>query len=148
MTVQDISKAQTAQKMGRAGRYSRPCTEDAFDILAESAVPKICCVDLAQVILMMKSMGIFDPIQFDYLTRPSDASIRRAFETLFALGALTENIELSNHGKKMARLPVHHIHAHLLLQSPKYGCTYEILTAVAMLNAENVLFRPSGGEAY
>lgn len=150
LTVQNISKAQAAQRMGRAGRVSagicfRLYTEDAFDSLAESAVPEICRVNLAQVILMMKGMGVFDPLQFDYLTRPSSASIRRACETLYALGGLTDTMELSNHGRKMARLPVHPIYAHLLLQSPKYGCTHEMLTAVAMLSAENVLFRPRGG---
>jgi len=150
LTVQDISKAQAAQRMGRAGRVSagicfRLYTEDAFDSMAETAVPEISRVNLAQVILMLKGMGVFDPLQFDYLTKPSAASIRRACQNLFALGALTENMELSNHGKKMARLPVDPIYAHLLLQSPKYGCTHEMLTAVAMLSAENVLFRPGGG---
>ncbi|MGK3742981.1 MAG: HrpA-like RNA helicase [Bacillariaceae sp.] len=150
LTVQDVSKAQAAQRMGRAGRVSagicfRLYTEDAFDSMAETAVPEISRVNLAQVILMLKGMGVFDPLQFDYLTRPSGASIRRACQNLFALGALTENMELSNHGKKMARLPVDPIYAHLLLQSPKYACTHEMLTAVAMLSAENVLFRPGGG---
>ena len=150
LTVQDISKAQAAQRMGRAGRVSagicfRLYTEDAFDSMAETAVPEISRVNLAQVILMLKGMGVFDPLQFDYLTKPSAASIRRACQNLFALGALTENMELSSHGKKMARLPVDPIYAHLLLQSPKYGCTHEMLTAVAMLSAENVLFRPGGG---
>mmetsp|Transcript_4688 Transcript_4688/g.5306 ORF Transcript_4688/g.5306 Transcript_4688/m.5306 type:complete len:925 (-) Transcript_4688:62-2836(-) len=150
LTVQDISRAQAAQRTGRAGRVSagmcfRLYTEDAFDSLAETTVPEISRVNLAQVILMLKGMGVFDPLQFDYLTRPSSASIRRACQNLFALGALTENMELSNHGKNMAKLPVDPIYAHLLLLGPKYGCTQEMLTAVAMLSAENVLFRPGGG---
>jgi len=150
LTVQDISRAQAAQRTGRAGRVTagicfRLYTEDAFDSLAEAAVPEISRVNLASVLLVLKGMGISDPFQFDFLTRPSNASIRRACEQLYALGALNDDMELTGHGRKMAKLPVDPIYAHLLLQSPAYGCTYEMLTAVAMLSAENVMFRPGGG---
>lgn len=150
LTVQDISRAQAAQRTGRAGRVSagicfRLYTEDAFDSLAEAAVPEISRVNLASVLLVLKGMGVSDPLQFDFLTRPSNASIRRACELLYALGALNDSMELTGHGKRMAKLPVDPIYAHLLLQSPTYGCTREMLTAVAMLSAENVMFRPGGG---
>lgn len=153
LTVQNISQAQASQRTGRAGRVRagvcfRLYTEEAFEALARTGVPEISRVNLAQVVLMLKGMGVHDPFHFDYLTPPSRASLKRACQLLFALGALTENMELSEHGKRMANLPVDPVFAHLLLQSPKYGCTKEMLTAVAMLSAENVLFRPggSGGE--
>ncbi len=150
LTVQDISRAQAAQRTGRAGRVSagicfRLYTEDAFESLAEAAVPEIARVNLASVLLVLKGMGVSDPLQFDFLTRPTNASLRRACELLYALGALDDSMELTAHGKKMAKLPVDPIYAHLLLQSPAYGCTREMLTAVAMLSAENVMFRPGGG---
>ena len=150
LTVQDISRAQAAQRTGRAGRVSagfcfRLYTEDAFESLAEATVPEISRVNLASVLLVLKGMGVSDPLQFDFLTRPSNASLRRACELLYALGALNDNMELTAHGRKMAKLPVDPIYAHLLLQSPAYQCTREILTAVAMLSAENVMFRPGGG---
>ena len=90
-------------------------------------------------------MGVCDPLQFDFLTRPSNTSVRRACELLYALGALNDDMDLTEHGRKMAKLPIDPIYAHLLLQSPTYGCTNEMLTAVAMLSAENVMFRPGGG---
>ncbi len=150
LTVQDISQAQAAQRTGRAGRVSagicfRLYTEDAFDGLNEATVPEIARVNLASVLLVLKGMGVSDPLQFDFLTRPSSASLRRACELLYALGALDDNMELTLHGKKMAKLPVDPIYAHLLLQSPTYGCTSDMLTAVAMLSAENVMFRPGSG---
>jgi HrpA-like RNA helicase len=150
LTVQDISQAQAAQRTGRAGRVTaglcfRLYTEDAFDSLAEAAVPEISRVNLAQVVLILKGMGVHDPSQFDYLTPPSKASLKRACQLLFALGALNEDLELTEHGTNMSKLPVDPVYAHLLLQSPKYGCTKEILSAVAMLSAENVMYRPGGG---
>jgi HrpA-like RNA helicase len=149
LTVQDISQAQASQRAGRAGRVSagiclRLYTEDAFESLSKVTTPEISRVNLAQVILMLKGMGVHDPNSFDYLTRPSVESLKQATKLLYALGALNEQLELTGHGKRMAKLPVDPVYAHLLLQGPKYGCTHEMLTAVAMLSAENVLYRPGG----
>lgn len=152
LMVKDISKAQAAQRTGRAGRVSsgvcfRLYTEDAFDSLEELSVPEILRVNLAQVVLMLKGMGVYNPIKFDYLTAPSMDSLKKATQLLFALGALDKKMELTDYGKKMARLPVDPVYAHLLLQSSKYECTAEMLTAVAMLSAENILYRPGSSGA-
>ena len=57
-------------------------------------------------------------------------------------------MELTTYGKQMARLPVDPIYANMLLQSTLYGCTSEMLSAVSMLSAENIMYRPGGnGEA-
>ena len=153
LMIQDISQAQAAQRTGRAGRVSagicfRLYTEDAFASLEEASVPEILRVNLAQVVLMLKGMGVHNPADFDYLTPPSRDSLKKACELLYALGALDDNLDLTPYGRRMAKLPADPIYAHLLLQSGKYGCTDEMLTIVSMLSAENVLFRPggSGGE--
>ena len=113
--------------------------------MEELAVPEILRVNLAQVILMLKGMGVHNPANFDYVTRPNRKSLKKACETLFALGALDEGMNLTDYGKKMAKLPIDPVYAHLLLQSTQYGCTSEMLTAVSMLSAENVMYRPGGG---
>jgi len=150
LIVQDISQAQAAQRTGRAGRVMagvcfRLYTEDAFVSLPETSVPEILRVNLAQVVLMLKGMGVHNPADFDYLTPPNRQSIKKACELLYALDALDDKLELTDYGKKMARLPVDPIYANLLLQSAKYNCTDEMLTAVSMLSAENVMYRPGGG---
>lgn len=149
LMVQDISQAQAAQRAGRAGRVSagvcfRLYTEDAFTSLEETSVPEILRVNLAQVVLMLKGMGVHNPADFDYLTPPAKQSLKKACELLYALEALDDKLELTEYGKKMAKLPVDPIYAHLLLQSSKYGCVSEMLTAVSMLSAENVMYRPGG----
>lgn len=149
LTIQDISQAQAAQRTGRAGRISagvcfRLYTEDAFVSLPAASVPEILRVNLAQVILMLKGMGVHNPANFDYLTPPNRQSLQKACELLYALEALDEKLELTDYGKKMAKLPVDPIYAHLLLQSEAYACVEEMLTVVSMLSAENILYRPGG----
>ena len=61
LTVKNISKAQAAQRTGRAGRVAagvcfRLYTEDAFDSLDEATPPEILRVNLAQVVLMLKML--------------------------------------------------------------------------------------------
>lgn len=150
LIVDDVSKAQAAQRAGRAGRVSaglcfRLYPEDAYMALDDNAAPEISRVNLAQIVLQLKGMGVHDPRNFDFLTRPDEQSILKAFEKLFALGALDDKMNLTSYGKKMAKLPLDPQFSHLLLQSPKYGCTSEMLTAIAMQSAENIFFRPSVG---
>ncbi|CAB9524117.1 splicing factor ATP-dependent RNA helicase [Seminavis robusta] len=149
--VQDISKAQAAQRTGRAGRVSkgfcfRLYTEDAFETLQDTTTPEILRVNLAQVVLQLKGMGVEDPLKFEFITPPNPQSLKSACQHLFALGALDDKMQLTDYGSKLARLPLDPTFAHLLLQSEKYGCTAEILVAVSMLSAENILFRPSGDQ--
>ena len=42
----------------------------------------------------------------------------------------------------MAQLPLYPVLSHLLLRSVEYGCVDEVLTAVAMLSADNVFQQP------
>lgn len=149
LVVHDVSKAQAAQRTGRAGRVSsgfcfRLYTEDAFDALEAATIPEVLRVNLAQVVLQLKSMGVHDPRTFDFLTPPSEQSLLKAFELLYALGAIDSEMKLSDHGKRLAKLPLDPVYGHLLLQSPKYGCTSEMLTVVSMLSAENIFYRPGG----
>jgi len=153
LIVDDVSKAQASQRSGRAGRVSagicfRLYPEDSFDNLDETALPEISRVNLSQVVLQLKGMGVHDPRSFDFLTRPSDVSILKAFEQLYALQAIDDKMNLTAYGKKMAKLPLDPTFAHLLLLSPNYNCTAErMLTAISMMSADNVFYRPGGNDA-
>jgi HrpA-like RNA helicase len=151
LTIEDVSKAQANQRKGRAGRVSeglcfRLYPEDAFDSLDETTPPEIARVNLAQVVLQLKGMGIHDPRTFDFLNRPSDQALIKAFRQLYALGAVDNHMSITAYGKDMAKLPLDPTFAHLLLQSPAYSCVKEMLTAIAMLSAENIFYRPAGSE--
>jgi HrpA-like RNA helicase len=145
LIVSDISKAQAAQRTGRAGRVSegiclRLYPKALYDSLEETTTPEILRVNLAQVVLQLKGMGVHDPRSFSFLTPPSPESIEKSFEVLGALGAIDKAMELTEYGKQMSRLPLDPIYAHLLLQSANFECVSEILTVVAMLSAENIFY--------
>lgn len=148
LRVQDISQAQAAQRAGRAGRVQagfcfRLYTEDAFTRLAESSLPEILRVSLSQVVLQLKGMGIPDPREFDFVTPPETNALRRAIRQLYALKALDDELQLTQYGTKLAKLPLDPIYGHLLLQSAEYSCTREILTIVSVLSSDHLLFRPN-----
>jgi pre-mRNA-splicing factor ATP-dependent RNA helicase DHX16 len=145
LVVSNISKAQAAQRTGRAGRVSegiclRLYPKVLYDSLEETTTPEILRVNLSQVVLQLKGMGVHDPRSFSFLTSPSHESIEKSFEVLEALGAIDKSMELTEYGKQMSRFPLDPVYAHLLLQSAKFECVSEILTVVGMLSAENIFY--------
>lgn len=148
LTVESISQAQAKQRTGRAGRVSaglcfRMYTEEGFQSLEPETTPEILRVNLAQVILQLKGMGVKDPASFDFVTPPDQGGLMRATKVLYALAALDDKLDLTDHGRRLASLPLDPTFGNLLLQSEKYACTKEILTAVSVLSAENIFYRPS-----
>lgn len=151
LSVQDISQAQAQQRTGRAGRVQaglcfRLFTEDAWNQLEETTVPEILRVNLGQVVLQLKGMGVKDPTEFEFVTSPQKESLVGAAKLLYALRALDDKMELTPYGRKLAKLPLDPVFGHLLLQSAEYECVAEMLTAVSMLSTDNLLVRPPGGE--
>mmetsp|Transcript_26878 Transcript_26878/g.41676 ORF Transcript_26878/g.41676 Transcript_26878/m.41676 type:complete len:822 (-) Transcript_26878:26-2491(-) len=149
LAVTNTSKSQATQRAGRAGRMSaglcfRLYPEEAFGSLNDKATPEILRVNLAQVVLQLKGMGVHDPRKFDFLTPPNSQSLLKAFELLYALGAIDAKMELTDRGKNMAKLPLDPMFANLLLCGPKFRCTSELLSVVAMFSAENIFYRPGG----
>jgi HrpA-like RNA helicase len=91
--VVNVSKAQANQRAGRSGREcSGKCfrlfTEAAFEGLDMLSVPEIQRVNMSQVILQMKELGVKSPLDFYYLSPPSEMAVRKALEMLLHLEAL------------------------------------------------------------
>jgi len=120
-------------------------TEGAFQGLEETTRPEIQRINLASVVLQLKALGVEDVVGFDFMDRPPTASLLRALELLFALGAVGPDGRLAVPlGEDMARLPVDPMFAKVLLLSGDMGCCLEALGVVAMVSAENVFFTPRG----
>jgi pre-mRNA-splicing factor ATP-dependent RNA helicase DHX15/PRP43 len=70
-------------------------------------------------------------------------TLMRALELLNYLDALSDDIELTEIGRNMADFPLDPQLAKALIASPKYNCSNEILSIVAMLSVPNCFIRPN-----
>lgn len=149
LQVTPISKASALQRAGRAGRTSagkcfRLYTAWAYQHeLEDNTVPEIQRTNLGNVVLLLKSLGINDLINFDFMDPPPTETMFRALEQLYALGALNDKGELTTLGRKMAEFPVDPMLAKMIIQSEKYGVSEEIATVAAMVSVGgSVFYRP------
>lgn len=149
LQVTPISKASAMQRAGRAGRTApgkcfRLYTAWAFQHeLEDNAVPEIQRTNLGNVVLLLKSLGINDLINFDFMDPPPSETMFRALEQLYALGALNDRGELTTMGRKMAEFPVDPMLAKMIIQSEKFGVSEEIATVAAMVSVgASIFYRP------
>ena len=98
---------------------------------------------MGNVVLMLKSLGINDLMNFDFMDRPPADALIRALEQLYALGALNDRGELTKLGRRMAEFPLDPMLSKTVLASEEYHCTAEILSTVAMMSlGASVFYRP------
>jgi pre-mRNA-splicing factor ATP-dependent RNA helicase DHX16 len=149
LVVTPISKAAASQRSGRAGRTMpgkcfRLYTSWSFHHeLEPDTIPEILRTNMANVVLMLKSLGINDLLNFDFMDRPSPDALIRALEQLYALGALNDRGELTKLGRRMAEFPLDPMLSKAIIVSEKYSCVSEVLSTVAMLSlGATVFYRP------
>ncbi|CDU23514.1 probable PRP2-RNA-dependent ATPase of DEAH box family [Sporisorium scitamineum] len=146
LTVVPCSRASANQRAGRAGRVGpgkcfRLFTKWAFkNEMDENTTPEIQRTNLANVVLLLKSLGINDLLNFDFLDPPPSDTLMRSFELLYALGALNDKGELTKLGRRMAEFPVDPQLSKAILASETYRCTEEVLSIVSMLSESSALF--------
>lgn len=146
LVVSPCSRASANQRAGRAGRVGpgkcfRLYTKWAYhNELEESTTPEIQRTNLSSVILMLKSLGIDQLLEFDFMDPPPAETIIRALEQLYALGALNDRGELTKIGRQMAEFPTDPMLAKSILAADKYGCVEEVLSIVSMLGEGSALF--------
>ncbi|KAI8073851.1 P-loop containing nucleoside triphosphate hydrolase protein [Gongronella butleri] len=149
LLVSPISKASAQQRAGRAGR-TRPgkafrlYTESAFNKeLIEMTYPEILRSNLGSVVLQLKKLGIDDLVHFDFMDPPAPETMMRALELLNYLGALDDDGEMTPLGEIMAAFPLDPQLCKMLIESPKYRCSNEILSITALLSVPQIFMRPS-----
>lgn len=148
LLVSPISRASARQRAGRAGR-TRPgkCfrlyTEQSFhEDLQETTYPEILRSKMSNVVLTLKKLGIDDLVHFDFMDPPAPETLMRALELLNYLGALDDEGELTELGYQMSNLPIDPQLAKLIIASPEYGCSEEIVSIVACMSVPQIFMRP------
>jgi len=132
LTISPTSRASANQRAGRAGRVGpgkcfRLYTTWAFDHeMEESTTPEIQRTNLCSTVLLLKSIGINDLINFDFMDPPPAEALVRALEELYGTGALNEFGDLTKLGRRMAEFPVDPLMSKAIIEAEKYNCTQEV----------------------
>ncbi|RYO14134.1 Pre-mRNA-splicing factor ATP-dependent RNA helicase [Alternaria tenuissima] len=148
LQITPISQANASQRAGRAGRtgpgkcfhlYTERAFRDEFYI---QTIPEIQRTNLANTVLLLKSLGVRDLLDFDFMDPPPQDTITTSLFDLWALGALDNIGNLTDLGRTMTAFPMDPSLAKLIITATEYECSEEMLTIVAMLSVPSVFYRP------
>lgn len=148
LLVSPISKASAQQRAGRAGR-TRPgkCfrlyTEAAFKKeLIEQTYPEILRSNLSSTVLDLKKLGVDDLVHFDLMDPPAPETLMRALEELNYLACLDDDGNLTPLGRLASEFPLDPTLAVMLISSPEFYCSNEILSITSLLSVPQIFNRP------
>ncbi|KAH9855789.1 P-loop containing nucleoside triphosphate hydrolase protein [Lenzites betulinus] len=118
-------------------------TEMAFrNEMFPNNIPEIQRTNLANTVLLLKSLGVKNLLEFDFMDPPPQANMLNSMYQLWVLGALDNVGDLTPIGRKMSEFPMEPSMAKMLIQSVEYRCSGEMLTIVSMLSVPSVFYRP------
>uniref|UniRef100_A0AAG5D1G9 RNA helicase n=1 Tax=Anopheles atroparvus TaxID=41427 RepID=A0AAG5D1G9_ANOAO len=152
LQIYPISQANANQRSGRAGRTGpgqafRLYTERQYkDELLHLTVPEIQRTNLANTVLLLKSLGVSDLLQFHFMDPPPQDNILNSLYQLWILGALDHTGALTPLGRQMAEFPLDPPQCQMLIVANEMGCSEEILIIVSMLSVPSIFYRPKGRE--
>lgn len=155
LLITPISKASANQRAGRSGRtgpgkcFRLYTAYNYYNDLDDNTVPEIQRTNLANVVLSLKSLGINDLLNFDFMDPPPSEALLKALELLYALSALNKHGELTKVGRRMAEFPLDPMLSKMIVASEKYECSDEIISIAAMLSIGNSIFyRPKDKQVH
>ncbi|KAL5122325.1 putative pre-mRNA-splicing factor ATP-dependent RNA helicase DEAH6 [Glycine soja] len=107
--------------MTSPGKFFQLYTAHTFHKeMGDNTVPEIQRTNLANVGLTLKSLGIDNVMQFDFMDPPPDEALLKAHELLYALSSLNK-----------------------FVASEKYKCSDDIISIAAMLSVgKSIFYRP------
>ncbi|PNH90177.1 ATP-dependent RNA helicase HrpA [Vibrio diazotrophicus] len=153
LPIEPISQASANQRKGRCGRVEegiciRLYSEEDFNSRPEFTDPEILRTNLASVILQMTALGLGDIEAFPFVEAPDKRNIQDGVRLLEELGAVKEesknsNKQLTEMGRKLARLPIDPRLARMVLEAPRMGCLKEVMIIASALSIQDPRERPS-----
>lgn len=149
LLVSPISKASAQQRAGRAGRTKpgkcfRLYTEKAFKKeLIEQTYPEVLRSNLANTVLELKKLGVEDLVHFDFMDPPAPETMMRALEELNYLACLDDDGALTALGSLASEFPLDPALAVMLISSPEFYCSNEILSITSLLSVPQIFMRPA-----
>lgn len=118
-------------------------TEMAYrNELFANNIPEIQRTNLANAVLLLKSLGVQDILGFGFMDPPPKTNILNSMYHLWFLGALNDDGSLAAVGRRMSEFPMDPSMAKMLMSSVELQCTAEVLIIVSMLSVASVFYRP------
>ncbi|MBN3306293.1 PRP16 helicase, partial [Amia calva] len=152
LQVYPISQANANQRSGRAGRTGpgqcfRLYTQSAYkNEMLTTTIPEIQRTNLANVVLLLKSLGVQDLLLFHFMDPPPEDNMLNSMYQLWILGALDNTGGLTPTGRLMVEFPLDPALSKMLIVSCDMGCSSDILIIVSMLSVPAIFYRPKGRE--
>ena len=155
LVTEKVTRAEAEQRRGRAGRVAegwcyRMWTKGAEGALAAYPPPEIEAGDLTGLVLELALWGATER-DLAFVTPPSDGGMTAARDLLRNLGALDRQGRITEHGRAMAKLPVHARLAHMLIRAGRGAAQLAALLSDrdpmrngSDLLARRALFGPDG----
>ncbi|MEM7754682.1 MAG: ATP-dependent RNA helicase HrpA [Planctomycetota bacterium] len=148
LPTEPVSQASANQRKGRCGRVGpgvcyRLYDEEDFNTREEFTQPEILRTNLASVVLQMAALKLGRPERFPFVEPPDDRLIRDGYQTLTELGAATEDNEITELGRAMARLPIDPRVGRMILAANDESCLAEMLIIAAGLSVQDPRVRPT-----
>ncbi len=122
LVTEKVSRAEATQRAGRAGRVApgrcyRLWTKGEEGALPAFAPAEIEIADLAPLALELALWGDPEGRELAFLTSPPEGPLAEAQALLARLGAVDAAGRITEHGRALARLPVHPRLGHMLLRA-------------------------------
>jgi ATP-dependent helicase HrpA len=148
LPIEKISQASASQRAGRCGRVGpgvaiRLYSEEDFLARPEFTEPEIQRTNLAAVILQMHALKLGDIEAFPFVEPPDGRLIRDGQRTLRELGALTDDGNLTETGRRLAKLPLDPRLGRILLAGAGEHCLEEVAIIAAALSVPDPRDRPA-----
>lgn len=115
-------------------------TEGDYNAMAEMFVPEILRVNLGQTLLYLMSMKIENPLNFDFIERPSPTIFQKAHDLLVTLGAV-EGSSLTEIGQKMAKISLEPRLSKFVLSACNENAIDEAVVVAACVSVGNLFYR-------
>ncbi|MEO8020073.1 MAG: ATP-dependent RNA helicase HrpA, partial [Pseudomonadota bacterium] len=148
LPIEKISQASANQRSGRCGRVGpgiaiRLYSEEDFAARPAFTEPEIQRTNLAAVILQMHALKLGDIEAFPFVEPPDGRYVRDGQRTLRELGALSEEGQLTDTGRKLAKLPLDPRLGRMLLAAASEHCLEEVAIIAAALSVPDPRDRPA-----
>jgi len=146
LMIVPISKVQAIQRAGRAGRTGpgkciRLYSESFFESqMSKVTIPEILRVNLASTILTLKSMGINNVIDFEFIEKPGKVTLIEALKTLYFILAIDSDGVITKLGVEISKFPIDCCYARALIASKFYCVEDEMSTLVSLISCESVWY--------